>query len=163
MDVYFSSGIPNIKSRNRAIRPSSESGSPMTSSLSDLLNHALNATTPGTSTSFIAITHAIGGSKRVRTKAGKTVDKQEFLVVADTNTRLVCTSWGRTAPKLSDANQGEAVLILDGQVSDYNGTRSVNIEFTASTLFKPTLQRTHQFRAWYSQLPPNPVFQLVRP
>ncbi|KAE9086704.1 hypothetical protein PF010_g19989 [Phytophthora fragariae] len=122
---------------------------------------AFKDTTHGSTVTTLAVVHVVDGLKRVKTKKGAPLEKRDFLVVDDTDTKLVCTSWGMLVRNLSDGVQGQVIMIFKGQISDYNETRSVNIGVPTSVLFEPALTRAQQLLSWYSSLAPNHSFSLV--
>lgn len=107
----------------------------------------------------LLIVHAVGGLKRILTRKGKSVDKRELLLVDDTDTSMVCTTWGQLAQTIGEILEGTVVLVWRGSISDYNNTRSVSIGAGSEILQDPFLDRAEELRRWYAELSPDHTFR----
>ncbi|OWZ24279.1 DAN Replication protein [Phytophthora megakarya] len=113
--------------------------------------------------SFVTATVAsllsdVGPRKTIKTRSGKDTDRREFILVDDTDTEVLCTSWGQMARDIEPAAQGTVLLLQDGKISDYMGTRSVNIGAGASLHFGTALTRSCELTVWLTGISPDHEF-----
>jgi replication factor A1 len=118
----------------------------------------ISTSTPAAPLNLAGVVHAVGNLKRTTTARGKRLEKREFALVDDSNTKAFCTTWGMLALECSDDYSGHAVVILGARVSDYNGSRSINVGFGASLLLDPSMAVSGRLSAWYTVLPQHHKF-----
>jgi hypothetical protein len=107
------------------------------------------------------VVHAVGTVKRTATAKGNTVDRCEFALVDDSATKAFCTCWGRAAHLFGESAKGRALLVIGAQVSDHNGSRSLNIGFGATILLDVDVAKTRDLGAWYAALTPDFAFAVI--
>ncbi|OWZ12367.1 hypothetical protein PHMEG_00014490 [Phytophthora megakarya] len=120
----------------------------------------LEKLTTGDTITLAGIVHATGPMKRIMTiKRG--LERREFALVDDTSFKVICTSWGLLARESGNDFEGQPLIIIGAQITDYNGARSVNIGVNAIVLYDPAIVRSGQLRDWYARLQPNQAFTVV--
>lgn len=126
--------------------------------MSDVPLTDLAALAEGSTATTIAVVHALGALKRLVTKRGKTAEKRELLLVDDSGSSMVCTTWNQLARDSGDVPEGTIVVVKNGILSTYNNLRSASIGAGSDVLHDPALARADQLREWYNSLPPDHVF-----
>ncbi|OWZ10577.1 DAN Replication protein, partial [Phytophthora megakarya] len=114
----------------------------------------------GDSITLTGIVHATGPMKRILTKK-KGSEKREFALVDDTGFKVICPSWGLLARESGSGFIGQSLIVIGAQISDYNGSRSVNIGVNAIVLYEPAMACSDRLRDWYASLQPNQNFTIV--
>ncbi|OWZ23121.1 DAN Replication protein [Phytophthora megakarya] len=109
----------------------------------------------------IGIVRAVGGLKKFSSKEGRAIEKREFALVDDSNTKVFCTLWGQVARDFEAAKIGRVYALLAVSISDYSGSRSLNLNGGASILPHPAISRSDDLNTWYTTVQPDHAFAVL--
>jgi hypothetical protein len=99
----------------------------------------------------IGILLQVTPTKRVMSAQGKSLHKRELVLADDSEVRLFCTMWGNNARDEFDTFEGGPILIKNGQIDDYMGTRSISVGISSLFMIDPVLPRANELSDWFAE------------
>lgn len=85
-----------------------------------------------------------------------------MLLGDDSESQVVYTQWGHSAREDISYYVKHVVLLLHGQMSDYNGGRSVSAGVGSSVMIDPVLLRANELAVWFTTISDSQHFRSLQ-
>jgi ssDNA-binding replication factor A large subunit len=116
---------------------------------------------PNEKVNVLAVVHKVAAAKSVKNAKGKQLTKRDILVVDATMTKVICTLWGPHAKSDLECAIGQPLLFKTATISEYNGSRTLNVGIAAELLLDPACPNARTLAIWYSNINTDAGFKSI--